>query len=335
MIHRIYSTLSTFKTLDFKPGLNVLLAQKADGATSEQTRNRAGKTSLTEIVNFLLGADAGPDSLMRSKALVDSTFGMEFDLGETRVLIERSGANKSKLQIAEVNSVTKKTSITNSEWIDRLSTTVFSLPSIKSDKGRVPTFRSLIAYFIRRQLSGGYSTPEKQATMQQTADFQIALMFLMGLDWHIAHDWQLVRDREKTLEELKKAAGTGVLGSIIGKAADLRTQLTVAEARLKKLQAEVEQFHVLPQYEEMEAEASKLTRALNDLANGNTVDLSSIQDLELALKSEEAPSMTDLQTVFQEAGVILQLFVIDVTTWQENLKRQSLAWKLEINKSLD
>jgi uncharacterized protein YydD (DUF2326 family) len=65
MIHRIYSDLPTFKSLAFREGLNVLLAQKSPGATERQTRNRAGKTSLVEVIHFLLGSSAGPDSLFR------------------------------------------------------------------------------------------------------------------------------------------------------------------------------------------------------------------------------------------------------------------------------
>jgi len=81
MIHRIYSSLASFKSLEFKPGLNVLMTQKEAGATNKQTRNRAGKTSLIELVHFLIGADAGLDSLFRVDALADKSFGMEFDLG--------------------------------------------------------------------------------------------------------------------------------------------------------------------------------------------------------------------------------------------------------------
>lgn len=134
---------------------------------------------------------------------------------------------------------------------------------------------------------------------------QMALMFLLGLDWQIARDWQAVRDREKTLEELKKAAGNGVFGSIIGKVADLRTELTIQEARLKKLHAEVETFQVLPEYRELEVESATLTRELNDLANANTIDFSAIRDLENALASEIPPDHEDLQAVYQEAGIVL------------------------------
>jgi uncharacterized protein YydD (DUF2326 family) len=81
MIQYIYSSLSSFKSLELKPRLNVLIAKKEAGASDKQTRNRAGKTSLIEIVHFLTGSEAGKDSLFRSEALVNASFGMEFDLG--------------------------------------------------------------------------------------------------------------------------------------------------------------------------------------------------------------------------------------------------------------
>ena len=111
----------------------------------------------------------------------------------------------------------------------------------------------------------------------------MALMYLLGLDWHIARDWQWVRDREKNLDELRKAAKSGAFGSIIGSAAELRTQLTVAEDGLKKLRQEVEQFRVHPQYRELEMEADELTRKLGGLANDNTIDIALIRDLEAAV----------------------------------------------------
>lgn len=304
MIHNLFSTLPTFKNLgELKPGLNVLLAQKTEGSTSKQTRNRAGKTSFIEAIHFLTGSEAGPDSIFRTPELAEYTFGMDFDLKDARTVVERSGNAKAKIYVKTPPSAKRKLSA--ADWVTFLGEEMFGLSSLEAAGSKPPTFRSLFAYFVRRQMSGAFTTPEKQATMQGTGDMQMALMFLLGLDWQIARDWQAVRDREKTLDELKKAAGTGAFGSIIGKAADLRTQLTLQEARLKKLYTETESFQVLPEYRELEVESAKLTRQLNELANANTIDFAAIRDLEGALASEIPPDLEDLRAVYQEAGVAL------------------------------
>lgn len=305
MIHGVFSSLSSFKELEFHNGLNVLVAQKEDGATDKQTRNRAGKTSLIELIHFLTGAEAKPKSLFRSKALGNQTFGLSFDLGEEKITAERSGKNMSKVHVTRASAPNDKTSLSNSEWTTILGEKMFELHRLPDYEGRTPTFRSLFAYFVRRQNSGAFTTPEKQATMQQAGDFQVALLYLLGLDWQIASEWQKVRDREKTLKELKKAAGAGAFGSIIGKASVLRTQLAVAAAELKELNAHLANFHVLPQYSALESEADELTRKISDLSNANIIDAGAIADLEAALQSESPPPIDELETIYAEAGVSL------------------------------
>jgi uncharacterized protein YydD (DUF2326 family) len=305
MIYRVFSSLQTFKRLEFNPGLNLLLAQKEAGASDKQTRNRAGKTSLVEIIHFLTGAEVGKDSDFRKEVLADEIFGIEFDLGGEKIVAERSGKGKSKLHVSGGNVLNGNTMLLNSEWVDVLGERMFGLNTIPEGTARAPTFRSLLAYFVRRQLSGAFTTPEKQATMQQAGDYQVALLFLLGLDWKIASEWQQVRDREKTLTELKKAVGAGAFGSIIGKAADLRTQLTVAEARLNDVKTQIDAFRVLPQYRELEAEADQLTRQLNAISNGSTIDAAAIRDLEAAMQSEAPPPLTAFESIYSEAGVVL------------------------------
>lgn len=305
MIHRLYSTLPAFKTLKFHPGLNVLIAKKEQGASNKQTRNRAGKTSLIEIVHFLTGADVGTDSLFLTEALDDMAFGMEFDLGSAKTSVTRKGNDKSKVHVSGGDFLSGKANLSNTEWVEMLGEQMFGLDKIQVEGGRYPTFRSLFPYFVRRQLSGAFTTPEKQAMDQQVGDYQVALMYLLGLDWKIASDWQQVRDRERTLGELKKAAGSGAFGSIIGKAANLRTELTIAEAKLGELNAQVKAFQVLAQYRKLETKADQLTRDLNALANENIIDVAVIRDLETALQSEAPPSLNDLESIYAEAGVVL------------------------------
>lgn len=324
MIRHVFSTLPTFKDLSaLKPGLNVLLAQKTDGASTKQTRNRAGKSSFVELIHFLTGSEAGPDSIFRTPELAEYAFGMSFDLRSDDTCVERSGSSTAKIVVAAASVPKPKLSPT--EWCAFLGEQMFGLKSIDDSINKPPSFRSLFAYFVRRQASDAFTTPEKQAGKQGTGDMQTSLMFLLGLDWTIARDWQSVRDREKTLSELRKAAGTGAFGSIIGKAADLRTQLTLQEARLKKLHAEIESFQVLSEYRQLEVESSTLTRQLNDLANANTVDFSAIRDLQDALASEIPPDLEDLQTVYEEAGIALPGLVKrrydDVRSFHESVVR--------------
>ncbi len=171
MIKSIFSSLTSFKDLDFTPGLNVLVAQKESGATDKQTRNRAGKTSLIETIHFLTGSKADKGSLFRSSALVNESFGMAFNLGSETITVERSGHQKAKMQVEGAAVLKGKTQILNSEWIELLGEKMFGLHTLPAGDGRAPTFRSLFAYFVRRQLSGAFTTPEKQATMQQAGDY--------------------------------------------------------------------------------------------------------------------------------------------------------------------
>lgn len=336
MIHRIYSSLATFKALEFRPGLNIVIAQKEAGATDKQTRNRAGKTSLIEIVHFLMGADAGKESVFRSKQLVNETFGLSFDLGGELIAVERSGREKSKVRIDGTRNSSGKSQLSATEWTTLLGEKIFGLGAPLEDGWRSPTFRSLFAYFVRRQQGGGFTAPEKQAAMQQVGDFQMALLFLLDLDWRIASEWQRVRERERTLSELRRAAQDGAFGAVIGKASELRTQLTVGEAALKEMQGQLARFRVLPQYSELEAEADQVTSRISQISNANVVDAGSVREIETALRTEAPPSLAELEEVYAEAGVVLPEIVTrrynEVQAFHESVvrnRRDYLTGELE------
>ena len=335
MIRSISSSLSTFKTLEFDAGLNILIAKKEPGASDQQTRNRAGKTSLIEIIHFLTGANVNKGSLFHDKALLNQSFVMDFDLAGIQASVERSLENKSKIHIS--NEILKR-SYSNLEWISILGEQIFEIQETE-EPGRSPAFRSLFSYFVRRQISGAFIIPEKQANQQQPVDYQLALMYLLGLDWRIVRDWQIARDREKMLKELKKAARAGEFGNIIGKSADLRTQLTVAESQLNQIKGQVESFQILPQYRELELEADDLTQKINGLANANVLDTALMRDLDLAIKSEAPPPLTELEEIYAEAGIVLPDVIVkryeEVSSFHHSVirnRRDYLEEEIELTK---
>lgn len=315
MIHRIYSDLPSFKELIFRDGLNVLLAEKTPQSGSRQTRNRAGKSSTVEIVHFLLGSSARPDTIFRSDALKPHMFGMDFDLGGQRVTVERTGTHPSTVVVEGGLSLwpalhfpnKDNATIKNADWRVVLGHMLFGLPVLgdeAAEKG-CPSVRSLFSYFARRDRDGGFQSAVQHTKKQQQADYQVNLSYLLGLDWSVPQQLQRVREREKNLGELRKSLKEGAFGSVIDKASSLKTQLVLAQDRVARLRQRLATFKVVEEYHDLEGEASDLTRKLSELSDDNTLDRRYVAELEKSMTEEVAPSTPDLEKLYLEAGVVL------------------------------
>lgn len=317
MMRRFSSDLASFKTLTFKPGLNILLADKSEGASDRQSRNGAGKTSFVELVHFLFGADARKESIFKSDALAEWTFEVSVDVARETISAARSGAKPSRLLVngavetwpvpPQFDAAAGLYELSNENWKANLGNLWFGLPvSAGNEIERFqPSFRSLFSYFARRQLSGGFQQPMQHSTMQQTGDQQVSICYLLGLDWTIPGKFQELRGQEKVAQELRKAARSGDLGRYFGKAADLRTRLTIAESRAARLRQQLASFEVVPEYKELEREANAITREIDALNVDNVMDGDLLQQLRASLGEEDAPDLGDVTKLYAEAGVVL------------------------------
>ncbi|MCB0196721.1 MAG: DUF2326 domain-containing protein [Anaerolineae bacterium] len=323
MIYRIYSDLPTFKNLELHAGLNILLSTKSPDATDQHTRNRAGKSSLIEIIHLLTGADVHKDSLFKVGELVLQSFGMEFDLGGERVTVERSGFNPNDIKIIEpipthlplqpkFNSDLGVSTFTNTQWKNVLGNLIFNLPlNSKKQLGiYAPTFRSLFAYFVRREKSNAFISAFSQSNEQKLWDQQVAISYLIGLDWTIPQQWQNVRDKENALIQLRRAAKKGSLGRVISTTAKLRTELAVAEKKVQRLKDNLESFQVLPEYRELEQEASRIVRQQSRLSNDDVIDNQLMDELTQAIGGETEPALDKLERLYTEVGIVLPDAVI-------------------------
>ena len=328
MIREVSSDRESFKTLAFGPGLNVILADKSQGASDRQSRNGAGKSSFVELIHFLCGADAPPAGIFRSDALRDWTFRAALDIDGSLCSVSRSGRAPSRVHVAggigdrpeasirslpllqdgsESVATPARRELSNEQWKRILGARWFGLPLDDGEDAERfrPTFRSLFSFAARRQESGGFQKPVQHSTMQQLWDRQVAVCCLVGLDWTIPGRFQELREREKASKELRKVARSGELGRYFGNAAELRTRLTVAEDRAARLRARLDDFRVVPEYRELEREASGLTGRIDDLNVENVVDHDLIRELQASLAVEQAPESRDLAKVYREAGIVL------------------------------
>lgn len=320
MILSIDSSLETFKRVEFREGLNVLLSDSQPGASQGQTRNSAGKTSLVEIIHFLLGAKCDQKSVFRSDALIDYTFTAEFNFGGESICVERGGSKPSQifllqglqkredLPIKHIKD-SRRPYLSNENWKIVLGHMLLGLPLDKSgtifEQSYTPTFRSMIAYFVRRQNSGAFISPERQAEKQQKWDWQENLSYLFGLDWRISYEFQQVKVRENVLEKLKKAAKEGALGDVIGTVAELRSEVTVAERKAKDRRTRLDNFLVLESYNDLTKRAARAKAEMQALSRETVGLRETLNHLESALVNEAPQDSVALEDVYVSAGVEL------------------------------
>ncbi len=317
MIVAIESDLPSFKPLTLGPGLNVLLSDKAPSSGDKHTRNSAGKSSLVDLIHFLLGGKA-TSSVASNKALKDYTFFGTFRFDERLVRVARTASTGSKVFIekddadflglvAAKDKSTGRHCISNEAWKEFLGHAYFKLParleSSAFGESFTPTFRSLIAYFARRR--GAFIRPEKQSEMQSTWDWQTNLSYLLGLDWQLPHELELVRQRERQLSELKKAAGDGVIGEVIGTAAELRARMVLADDGAGKVRRELASFRVLDAYGERSDQAAAAHTNMLAIERHVVVLKQTLAHLQNALKEEAPPPQSDIERLYKAVGVEL------------------------------
>ncbi len=320
MIISIESSLPTFKSLRFHPGLNVLLSSKSKDAQDRRTRNSAGKSSFVELVQFLLGAKCDPDSLFRNPALVQHSFKGTFRIGGEEITVERSGSNHGRVAldkgVADRLGLATKTdkasgiaSVSNTDWNEFLGHRMFGLPErLKGSaygESYTPGFRPMFSYFARRSGSGAFISPERQAEQQRRWDWQVNLSYLFGLDWRISFDLQQVRERERALEELKKASKGGAFGHLIGTAAELRPLVVVAEDHAARLRERLERFEVVESYKELAAEAANAKAKMQAIARRAVSLRETLAYLRSAIEQEHIAPTGDLQRLYASVGVEL------------------------------
>lgn len=346
MIHRIYSNDPGFKTLEFRAGFNILIAEKHPKATDLQSRNGAGKSSFIRLVHFLLGgACKKGECMFLDPQLEPYTFGMEFDLGGERIAVERSASKPSRVYFSmgtfarwpvtpQRRKGESRLTLSNEDWKAVLGTMIFGLlpePDDARAERFVPTFRTLFPYFARLHQDGAFLEPYRVYSEQQLWNQQVAIAFLLGLDWRIPQGMQLIRARERTIRQLREVLEeSGEANDLLPRSDELQARLTLAVDRAARLKRSLSEYRINPEYHALEAEVDAITREVAQLLDEDTWDRELVNGLEQALGSEVPPDPADLQRLYDEASVELSANVLrrfeDVRVFHESVLRNRQSY---------
>ena len=321
MILSISSSIETFKTVRLRRGLNVLLADIAGESTEGHTRNSAGKSSLGEIVHFLLGGDADKKtSLFKVPGIAEHSFTAVLRINGKIVAVTRRCDDVRRIYIDEKRARRLGLELRREEgngqpfvalddWKEYLGWAWFGLPrhpmGTPFASKHAPSFRKLIGYFARRSRDIGFAHIDRYFAAQPASDAQIALSYLLGLDWQIPAEMKEGKERRETLGKLRKAIKEGELGSMFGTSASIRPELVRVEEKVERLKRQSENFQVLDSYKELAAEAATLRNELSRLSLDLSRAQGTIAYLDGLLVEEKPPAYTAVQTLYQAAGIEL------------------------------
>lgn len=312
MIKKLSANHSSFKAIEFSEGFNVVLADRTQQSTKRDSRNGLGKSTLIEIIHFCLGATSSKGKGL----LVDELKGWEFTLdlevdGKT-ISVTRSvddpnsffvDGDTSDLPIKPKKKKKGEYAFGLRDWNALLGSVLYKLP-LETEGKYQPTFRSLISYSIRRG-KDAFSTPFEHHRKQVEWDKQVHNAFLLGLAWTDASELQLLKDRKKGLDGLKKAAKAGVVKGFFGSLGDLEARRVRLQRKADTEAAELASFKVHPQYTEIRTQANQLTGEIHEASNKNAVDQRMLSLYEKALGEKDVPVPNAIEKLYADAGISL------------------------------
>ena len=182
MIHSVSANQRSFHPVQFTPGLNVILAERTDTSTQKDTRNGLGKSTLIDIIDFCLGANAPKGKGLVIEPLAGWEFTVEITLSGNRVKVTRAvnmpnrfvvnGDTTGWVEQPDTDSESGERVFNLSRWRTLLGWSLFGVPRTNDALKYKPTYRSLISYFIRRGVDA-YSEPFRHSRQQQPWNVQL------------------------------------------------------------------------------------------------------------------------------------------------------------------
>jgi len=313
MLYSLSSDHLAFKALEFRGGLNIILADRMVEDQQRQsperrTRNGAGKSSILDLIHFMLAGK--PEGALTSEALTDWCFDLVLQVDDSRIDVRRGLRDSRVIIFKKIHpgfTNSEETVLSNTAWGNYLGRAWFHL-----NPERLPgaaSFRQLFAYFARRRRDGAYDHPVRTFRAQANAVNETNLALLFGLDAEVVRRLHQSKSALKQIEAAQKAlrdidkslpAGT----RRVDLEAELSAQIAAATLARDHLKARIEAFNVLPAFRELEGELASLNEQARDLSDEDILDQEAIDANQRALELEDSLETPQLDRLFSEARIV-------------------------------
>lgn len=305
-ISHLGSTDDRFKRLAFKPGLNILVAERTETSNQGDSRNSVGKTTFVKLIRYILGGDR-PDDL-KVPELSAHCFNASLTLpsvgggDEESVSVTRAFTPTTRVQVSGWSASSEGQPIHVGEWRALQAQHLFHIP----DNVSRPTSSQLWAQLARTY----FDKPTKVHGTEADWESGIRIGHLLGLSPEILAKSGEVDRLTKQGKAIRKAVREGALSHLSLDEAKLRAQLVTARRQRDRTEESLSGFKVDEQYAEHQKRADSLTGSIKRLNDEGLALQRRWRELVDALRSEVDPSddadlREKLARVYSELGVIL------------------------------
>ena len=332
MIVAVRSNMPSFRYVEFKPGFNVILADRSKESTKRDSRNGLGKTTLIEIIHFCLGSRATPNQGLRIARLEGWSFTLDLNVNGRELSVTRSTDSPSRVTVTGDldglttgnQSLSSPLNIRIRDWTSMLGTLWFGLDDDDSIASFRPTFRSLFSYIVRRRRDA-FISPFKHHSSQKEWDKQVNNAFLLDLEWLHADQFQRLKNEEKLLADLRRAAQDGLLEGMVGTLGSLEAERARLDSDVQKQLESLQSFRVHPQYRQLEQESNELTATIHQLSNDSLLERRLTDLYRQSLELDEDPDASNVLAIYEAVGVAMPQLVKRHLTDVQDFHRQIVS----------
>jgi len=115
---------------------------------------------------------------------------------------------------------------------------------------------------------------------------------------------QILKDEEKTLKNLRKAAEQGLLAGYIGSIGELEAERINLEEKINSLESQLIGFKVHQQYAEVQEEANRLTQQIHKLVNRQNINKRLLSQYDISVKEEKDIPLENVEKVYNNFGFV-------------------------------
>jgi uncharacterized protein YydD (DUF2326 family) len=334
---RVCANDERFKAIEFKEGLNLIVADRTEASDQRDSRNGTGKSSTVLILRYILGSSLAPElyspelagHIFKAGVILPSLTG-----GEDHVTVDRPVSPTTRLDVRGWSATNGRTDIHIDEWRELIARHVWKLPE---DVNR-PSPGQLWGQFIRTY----YGAPTKVHATEAGWETGVRLGYLLGLAPEVLGRAGELSRLIQQRKAIRRAVEEGVISHVTLDEAGLRAQLAAARRNRQRVSESLRAFRVDEQYGEHQRRADGLStqiRALNDEA---LVVERRLGELARAVDQEADTSTTELQgrlaRVYNEVGIVLPELVArrfdEVAQFHESVVRNRRSFLQEETEAL-